>query len=121
MVRTGWIKWYNEASAEERVDGCKTNHNYVGVEGTEESIPWLWNHHFSALVGDNMAFEAWPATGKWRKCWLETRDDFGCLLTEFLQVFMTMLWGCGEHRWENYGTWRHWQNSANSILAGASS
>ncbi|KAF4918390.1 hypothetical protein CGCVW01_v008899, partial [Colletotrichum viniferum] len=61
MVRTGWIKWYNESTSDERVAGCKTNHNYVGVEGTAESIKWLWDHHFSALVGDNMAFEAWPA------------------------------------------------------------
>ncbi|KAH7141878.1 putative cyclase-domain-containing protein [Dactylonectria macrodidyma] len=61
MVRTGWIQWYNESSPEQRVDGCKTHHNYVGVEGTAESIRWLWDHHFSALVGDNMAFEAWPA------------------------------------------------------------
>ncbi|KAH8664843.1 hypothetical protein BGZ61DRAFT_367242 [Ilyonectria robusta] len=63
MVRTGWIKWYNEATPEDRVQGCKVNHDYVGVEGTKESIEWLWNHHFSALVGDNMAFEAWPADG----------------------------------------------------------
>ncbi|KAF7554734.1 hypothetical protein G7Z17_g2713 [Cylindrodendrum hubeiense] len=67
MVRTGWIKWYNEATPEERVQGCKVNHNYVGVEGTKESIEWLWNHHFSALVGDNIAFEAWPADGPYRE------------------------------------------------------
>lgn len=67
MVRTGWIKWYNEATPEDRVQGCKVNHDYVGVEGTKESIEWLWNHHFSALVGDNMAFEAWPADGPYRK------------------------------------------------------
>lgn len=61
MVRTGWIKWYNEATDEERVQGCKQNHNYCGAEGTAASIEWLWNHHFAALVADNMAFEAWPA------------------------------------------------------------
>lgn len=66
MVRTGWIKWYNEATPEERVSGCKTHHNYIGVEGTKESIEWLWNHHFAALIGDNMAFEAWPADGPYR-------------------------------------------------------
>ncbi|KAI0168549.1 hypothetical protein BJ166DRAFT_480854 [Pestalotiopsis sp. NC0098] len=63
MLRTGWIKWYNEATPEERVDGCKKRHDYIGVEGTAESIEWLWNQHFSALIGDNMAFEAWPADG----------------------------------------------------------
>ncbi|EQB47859.1 hypothetical protein CGLO_12961 [Colletotrichum gloeosporioides Cg-14] len=66
MIRTGWIKWYNESTSDERVAGCKTNHNYIGVEGTAESIKWLWDHHFSALVGDNMAFEAWPAEGPYR-------------------------------------------------------
>jgi kynurenine formamidase len=67
MLRTGWIKWYNEASPEERVQGCKERHDYIGVEGTAESIEWLWNQHFSALIGDNMAFEAWPADGPYRK------------------------------------------------------
>lgn len=67
MVRTGWIKWYNEASPEERVQGCKVHHNYCGVEGTAESIEWLWNHHFAAIAADNMAFEAWPAVMPWRK------------------------------------------------------
>ncbi|KAH0836939.1 hypothetical protein FOPE_04729 [Fonsecaea pedrosoi] len=66
FVRTGWIKWYNEATDEERVQGCKVNHNYIGVEGTASSIEWLWNHHFAALVGDNMAFEAWPAEMPYR-------------------------------------------------------
>ena len=34
LVRTGWIQWYNEASPEERTQGCKIHHNYCGVEGT---------------------------------------------------------------------------------------
>lgn len=67
MLRTGWVKWYNEATPEERIEGCKNNHNYIGVEGTADSIEWLWNQHFSALIGDNMAFEAWPAEGPYRE------------------------------------------------------
>jgi kynurenine formamidase len=67
MVRTGWIKWYNNASPEDRVEGSKTHHNYIGVEGTEKSLEWLWNHHFAALIADNMSFEAWPADGPHRK------------------------------------------------------
>ncbi|KAL4805230.1 putative cyclase-domain-containing protein [Aspergillus unguis] len=66
LLRTGWIKWYNEASPEERIEGCKVHHNYCGLEGTESSIEWLWNHRFAALVGDNMAFEAWPAEMPYR-------------------------------------------------------
>jgi len=66
IVRTGWIKWYNTATDEERVQGCKVHHNYCGVEGTASSIEWLWNHHFAALAADNMAFEAWPAEMPYR-------------------------------------------------------
>ncbi|KAK6380203.1 hypothetical protein LTS17_005392 [Exophiala oligosperma] len=66
FVRTGWVNWYNGASDRERVEGCKVHHKYCGVEGTKESIEWLWNHHFAALVADNMSFEAWPAEGPYR-------------------------------------------------------
>lgn len=62
LVRTGWIKWYNTSSQEVRVAGTKTRHEYIGVESSQASIEWLWNHHFSAVAGDTMAFEAWPAT-----------------------------------------------------------
>lgn len=62
LVRTGWIMWYNTSSQQIRVDGTKVRHDYIGVSSTQESIKWLWNHHFSAVAADNMAFEAWPAT-----------------------------------------------------------
>lgn len=80
MVRTGWLKWYDGASAEERVSGSKTNHNYVGVKGTKESIEWLWNKHFSALVGDNMAFEAWPPDGPYRESAAMDAREFEMLM-----------------------------------------
>lgn len=61
IVRSGWIKYYNEATPEERIKNIKEGHAYVGVEGTPESLEWLWDHHFAALAGDTIGFEAWPA------------------------------------------------------------
>jgi kynurenine formamidase len=62
LVRTGWIKWYNTSSQKVRVDGTKVRHEYIGIDSSRASIEWLWNHHFSAVAADTMAFEAWPAT-----------------------------------------------------------
>ncbi|KAK7202881.1 hypothetical protein BZA70DRAFT_291690 [Myxozyma melibiosi] len=32
----------------------------TGIEVTEETLEWIWNNHFTALVGDAIAFEAYP-------------------------------------------------------------
>lgn len=77
ILRTGWIKWYNSASAEERRKSGHVDHAYCGFSGTPESIEWLWNHKFSAIAADNMSFEAWPATMPNRECiLLLTLDSF---------------------------------------------
>jgi kynurenine formamidase len=59
IIRTGWIEWYNGASIAERNAGT-TGDKHIGLEGTEETVKWLWNKHFSAVASDTLAFEAWP-------------------------------------------------------------
>jgi kynurenine formamidase len=61
LVRSGFVKWYNEASAEERVSGTSEGKAWAGVAGTQETVAWMWNHQFAAVGGDANAFEAWPA------------------------------------------------------------
>lgn len=61
LIRSGFVKWYNEASSEERRAGTELGSEWAGVEGTRESVEWLWNHHFAAVGGDANVFEAWPA------------------------------------------------------------
>jgi hypothetical protein len=70
---------YNSASTEERVEKGKNGHEFAGVGGNKESVEWLWgrflkiselekillnscvpDHHFAAVAGDAIAFEAWP-------------------------------------------------------------
>ena len=59
IIRSGWVDWYNRASANERVAGVHGD-KFIGLEGTEETVAWLWDHHFAAVAGDTLAFEAWP-------------------------------------------------------------
>ena len=61
LVRSGFVKWHKDASYSERKAGTADGSHWAGVEGTETSIEWFWNHHFSAVGGDANVFEAWPA------------------------------------------------------------
>ncbi|PGH20773.1 hypothetical protein AJ80_03534 [Polytolypa hystricis UAMH7299] len=61
LIRSGFVKWHNEASGEEMRRGTVDGTEWAGLEGTKESIEWLWNRHFAAVGGDANVFEAWPA------------------------------------------------------------
>lgn len=61
-MRSGFVKWHNEASFDERRRGTELGSEWAGVEGTRESVEWLWEKHFAAVGGDANVFEAWPAT-----------------------------------------------------------
>ena len=66
IIRSGWVKWYNEANDEERLKGARDGHEHAGMQGSKESVEWLWNHHFAAVAGDAIAFEAWPPKAPYR-------------------------------------------------------
>ncbi|KAJ9629988.1 hypothetical protein H2204_008792 [Knufia peltigerae] len=59
IIRTGWTAWYNAASEAGRRAGT-TGDEHIGLEGTQETVKWLWNKHFAAVASDTLAFEAWP-------------------------------------------------------------
>ena len=65
IIRSGFIDWYNKADDETRISGANKGHEFIGVNGCEETITWLWDHHFSAVAGDAIAFEAWPTKFPW--------------------------------------------------------
>lgn len=68
LIRSGFVKWYNEASPEDRKCGTVDGSTWAGVEGTPESVEWFWNRHFAAVGGDANVFEAWPAKEeRWRE------------------------------------------------------
>ena len=60
LVRSGWIKWYEEHSQEEREKYITNGVAWIGVKGCPETLEWLWNHHFSAVAGDAIGWEVCP-------------------------------------------------------------
>lgn len=68
IVRSGFLRRYNDADPDEQVRGLQHNLCFVGLQGSERMIEWLWDHHFSALAGDTVALEAWPPQDPWSEC-----------------------------------------------------
>jgi kynurenine formamidase len=68
LIRSGFVQWYRQAGDEERRRGTVNGSTWTGLEGTRESVKWLWNRHFAAVGGDANVFEAWPAKEEqWRE------------------------------------------------------
>jgi len=62
LVRSGFTEAYTNASDEVRAS-LAGNATACGVKSCDESLEWIWNHHFSTVGCDMAAFEAWPPTG----------------------------------------------------------
>lgn len=66
IIRSGFTKWYESASQEERDLKIKASDSskiaWTGVQGNLETVEWIWNHHFSAVAGDSISWEQWPFT-----------------------------------------------------------
>ncbi|KAL2864268.1 uncharacterized protein BJX67DRAFT_383929 [Aspergillus lucknowensis] len=60
VVRSGFVRWHNSATDAERRRGTFEKAEFIGLEASEKTVRWLYEHHFAALVGDTVAFEAWP-------------------------------------------------------------
>jgi kynurenine formamidase len=60
IMRTGFVRWHNNADTKTRIHGTRENHDLIGVANTEETVQWLYSKHFSAVAGDAQGFEAWP-------------------------------------------------------------
>lgn len=58
LIRFGWIAHMRDPS---------TVRNPVlrspGLAPTEETAAWIWDHELAAVAADNVALEAWPASG----------------------------------------------------------
>ncbi|KAF7723764.1 hypothetical protein EC973_001677 [Apophysomyces ossiformis] len=61
IVRTGWTKAH--AKYQPQDIGKVINllqPETAGVKACKETYQWFWNHHFAAVISDNIAFEAYP-------------------------------------------------------------
>ncbi|KXJ87544.1 hypothetical protein Micbo1qcDRAFT_215975 [Microdochium bolleyi] len=66
LVRMGWTKWYDEHGDEDRAKYVTNAYAWAGVRGCEETLEWLWDHHFAAVASDNNGFEVVPMDDAWR-------------------------------------------------------
>jgi hypothetical protein len=61
LLRTGWIEWYSSLNKEQRTQLAQPGAlQAAGLEQGEESLRFLWDHHFAAIASDNPSFEAYP-------------------------------------------------------------
>jgi kynurenine formamidase len=60
LVRSGYVRWHDHASPTERKRGTQENAVAIGLQNNETTVRWLYDHHFAAVAGDTVAFEAWP-------------------------------------------------------------
>lgn len=65
LIRTGWIKWYEEHNEQERRAKVKNGDDHIGIEGSEAMFEWLWDQHFAAVASDTVGVEAFPPTFPW--------------------------------------------------------
>ena len=59
ILRTGLTEDLSAASAKEQ-EAMLGTHEAAGVQGNRETAKWIWNHHFSAVACDTIAFEVLP-------------------------------------------------------------
>ncbi|KAL6704319.1 hypothetical protein ACN47E_008383 [Coniothyrium glycines] len=60
MIRSGYVRWHNDANEVVRKSGTCDNSVAIGLQANEKTIRWLYDKHFAAVVGDTVALEAWP-------------------------------------------------------------
>jgi kynurenine formamidase len=61
FIRTGWTEAYTRLStAEQQTLAATYPPPAIGLESSEKTLRWLWDHEFAAVVGDQPSFEAWP-------------------------------------------------------------
>ncbi|PMD16387.1 hypothetical protein NA56DRAFT_580542 [Hyaloscypha hepaticicola] len=79
IIRSGWVKWYNEATDEERIKGAKEGHEFAGVAGNKESVERLivagLHDHFLAMWGTPIG-ELWNLEQLAEACKKENKYSF---------------------------------------------
>lgn len=61
FVRTGWTEAYGRMTRAEQEQLAATYPPpAIGLESSKETLRWIWDNQFAAVVGDQPSFEAWP-------------------------------------------------------------
>lgn len=104
LLRVGWTKWYDEHDDEDRAKYVTNAYAWAGIKGCEETLEWLWDHHFAAVASDNNGVEVVPMDDEWREL-LPSLVPLLCKLTN-AQGFTISCSPAGVCQWGKCGTWR---------------
>lgn len=67
MIRFGWLGQHmarlNDAQQSGGLDDGDSPLVSVGLEQTDATAAWFWDHRIALAAADNVALEAWPPTG----------------------------------------------------------
>jgi hypothetical protein len=63
LVRTGWLGWYQQLSAQQKVQLSEIRVKAPGLRSGPEFIEYLWDAHISCVAADNLALEVSPIGG----------------------------------------------------------
>lgn len=63
LLRTGWIEWYLSLDRAGREAAAESPHKIAGLPQDEDSLRFVWDHHFAAVTCDTPTFEVSPVTG----------------------------------------------------------
>ena len=70
LLRTGWLAWYGglDEAGREALRGTlhpgEDGMACPGLDATQETAAWLWDHQIAAMAADNVALEALPVDAK---------------------------------------------------------
>ena len=85
IIRSGYMAEYNSTPKKTIQAMSKTYPMpFSGVEQSEEMIEWIWNN-FSAVAGDQPAFECWPTQKPW-SCHEVLLAGWGCPIGELFDL-----------------------------------
>jgi hypothetical protein len=61
LLRTGWLAWYLSLNEEQRTQLAQPGAlSAAGLQQGDETLRFLWNHHFAAIAADSPPVEAYP-------------------------------------------------------------
>jgi kynurenine formamidase len=92
LIRIGWTVAYLLMGPEQK-EALAANTCTPGIEGSEDTAQWLWNHGVAAIGSDSPALEAFPPPGT---TFAEAREALHFYLLAYLGMPIGELWDLEE-------------------------
>ncbi|ORY93843.1 hypothetical protein BCR43DRAFT_551550 [Syncephalastrum racemosum] len=85
LIRYGWMESYENSSCAIRSDELGRPDS-IGIEASEKTFGWIWDHHFACVGADVVAFEAFPVKDWDLSCHAQLLGGFGMPIGEMFYL-----------------------------------